>query len=267
MNEWQTAVLLFVILMASAGAAVLIRPLLSERHRSRDTIELVQLVVTMMVTFAALVLGLLTSSAKSSFDTVETDIRGYAVELIQLNRCLREYGPETEPTRALLRVYTAAAIATTWTTEPPPPGDYYPTTLPVSRFGSRIESSALATVLEQIEFSVRRLNPADPVQRSLAAKCVSVFDALLQQRWKVIQEAHPSIAQPFYVVLVFWLGVVFLSFGLTTPRNALAFTILALGAVSIASVVFVILELDTPFGGFIAVPSEPLRDALVHMSG
>jgi len=36
--------------------------------------------------------------------------------------------------------------------------------------------------------------------------------------------------------------------------------------VSIASVVFVILELDSPFGGYLAVSSEPLRDALAHIS-
>jgi len=266
MNELESSLLLFAILMACAGAAVLIRPLLSERHRSRETIELLQLVVTMMVTFAALVLGLLTSSAKSSFDTVEADIRGFAVELIEFNRCLREYGPDTGSDRALLRVYTAAAIATTWTDEIPPSGDFYPKMLPKKPLNSGIESTDLTRMLAQIEFSLRRLDPPDTVHRSLAADCVSTFDRLSQQRWKLIEEAHPSIANPFYIVLVFWLGVVFLSFGLTAPRNALSLTILALGAVSIASVVFVILELDSPFGGYLAVSSEPLRDALAHIS-
>ena len=74
------------------------------------------------MTFAALVLGLLTGSVKSSFDKVGNDLRGLAVQLIQLDRSLREWGTETQPTRDLLRAYTAAAIATTWTREPKPPG-------------------------------------------------------------------------------------------------------------------------------------------------
>ncbi len=103
------AAIVLVILLGCSTLALLIRPLLSERHRSREA-EFVQLVLAMVVTFVALVLGLLTSSVKSSFDRVGNDRRGLA---IQLDRSLREWGAETQPTRELLRTYTAASIATT----------------------------------------------------------------------------------------------------------------------------------------------------------
>jgi hypothetical protein len=71
---------------------------------------------------------------------------------------------------------------------------------------------------------------------------------------------------PFYLVLVFWLAVAFASFGLSAPRNMIAFVMLGLGAVSIASAIFVIVDLDTPFTGLFSVSSQPLRHALAHLS-
>src|SRR5215470_5863991 len=120
------AAIVLVILLGGSALGLLIRPLLSERHRSREVIEFVQLVVAMLMTFVALVLGLLTSSVKSSFDKVGNDLKALAIQVIQLDRSLRVWGPDTQPTRDLLRAYTAAAIATTWLREPKPPGDYYP---------------------------------------------------------------------------------------------------------------------------------------------
>jgi len=88
----------------------------------------------------------------------------------------------------------------------------------------------------------------------------------MHTRWKLVEEAGSSISVPFYVVLVFWLAIVFGSFGLTAPRNALSYTVMMLAGLSIASAIFVILELDTPFEGLFTVSSQPLRDALTYLS-
>ncbi len=126
MSELSDAAILLLILLAGSALGVFMRPFLSERHRSAETTDLIRLVVTMLVTFAALVLGLLTTSVKASFDNVDNDLRSFAINIIQLDRSLRQYGSEADRARAVLRSYTAAAIASTWTTEPKPPGDYYP---------------------------------------------------------------------------------------------------------------------------------------------
>ena len=77
---------------------------------------------------------------------------------------------------------------------------------------------------------------------------------------------HLDLNAFFYVVLVFWLAVVFASFGLNAPRNLLSYITIALGGLSIASALFVILELDTPFEGLFTVSSRPMRDALTYLS-
>jgi len=265
MTEFWDAGLVLVILLGSSALGLYVRPLLSERHRSREVIEFVQLVVAMVMTFAALVLGLLTSSVKSSFDKVGNDLRTVAVELIQLDRSLREWGTETRPARELLRTYTAAAIATTWTGEPKPPGDYYPTEVP-TKSGWYLESSVMSDMLEHIEREIRELEPHDAMHRRLSVTCIAQFERLMQTRWRIIEETGSSISPPFYVVLVFWLTVVFASFGLNAPRNVLSYTVIALGGLAIASAIFVILDMDSPFGGLFVVSSQPMRDALAQLS-
>src|SRR5580698_9903896 len=125
MTELESASVVFLILLGATGIGVIVRPLLPEEHKATDTLQVLQLVVGMLVTFAALVLGLLTASAKTVFDTNTDDIRGYATQLIQLDDTLRQYGVAADAPRQLLRAYTAAAIASTWPNERPPPGNYY----------------------------------------------------------------------------------------------------------------------------------------------
>jgi hypothetical protein len=266
MTELGDAAILLLFLLGGSGLGMFVRPFLSERHRSRETTDLIQLVMTMLVTFAALVLGLLTSSVKASFDTVENDFRSVSIQLIQLDRSLRQYGSDADPARALLRRYTAARIAATWADEPKPPGNYYPAQTPLPASGASIDSAGFGDMLARVETDIRTLHPDDPMQRRLLQTCINQFELLMRARWKLIEEGHSSISMPFYIVLTFWLVIIFAGFGLSAPRNILSSITILLGALSIASVMLVILDLDTPFTGTFTVSSEPLREALAQLS-
>jgi Protein of unknown function (DUF4239) len=263
MDELADSAVLLLLLIGGSVFGVMVRPFLSERHRSRETTDLIQLVVTMLMTFAALVLGLLTNSVKVAFDGIDNDLRSFAVELIQLDRSLRQYGGEADAARALLRAYTAARIASTWQDEPKPPGDY--DLKIVSAPSDTVESAGLGDMLARLEVDLRGLKPDDGMRRRLALTALSQYEHLMRTRWKLIEEAHSSISTPFFVVLSFWLVIVFSSFGLSAPRNLLSYMAILLGALSIASVIFVILDLDTPFSGVFMVSSRPMHDALTEM--
>ncbi|TAL97053.1 MAG: DUF4239 domain-containing protein [Paraburkholderia sp.] len=263
MTEVESGLVVFVVLLVATGGGVLVRPLLPEEHKAHETVQLIQLVIGMLVTFAALVLGLMTASAKTSFDTVANDFRAYAADLIQLDVKLRDYGPDASKARTLLRAYTAEAIATTWPEETPPPGDYYQKNFPHDP--RNLENRRLGHMLDLAESEIRGLNPSDTAHRVLAAEALDRFTVLSNARWKLIEESHSSISDPFFLTLTFWLSVIFLSFGLIAPRNALALVTITLGALSIASAIYGIVDLDTPFTGPIVVPSQPMRDALAHL--
>jgi hypothetical protein len=81
----------------------------------------------------------------------------------------------------------------------------------------------------------------------------------------VIEDTRSVLFEPFYQVLVFWLMIIFGCFGLVAPRNSLAVTTIVLCAVSLSSVIFVILDLSTPYEGLFAIPSTAMRSALDAM--
>ncbi|MBB5441575.1 MULTISPECIES: hypothetical protein [unclassified Paraburkholderia] len=263
MSEIGSAVLVFALLLIATGLGVGVRPLLPEEHKAHETVQLVQLVIGMLVTFAALVLGLMTASAKASFDTASNDMRSYAAELIEFDATLRELGSAADESRRLLRQYTAAAIASTWPHEPAPSGDY-PHDLGPPDNPQQLENVRLGDMLTTVGRQLRQLR-TDALQQRALDDALTQYRRVIDARWKIIEEAHSSISQPFFKTLTFWLGVIFLSFGLIAPRNALALVTISLGAVSIASAVYVIVDLDTPFTGPIVISSLPLRDTLEHL--
>lgn len=265
MVEFWVSVLLLALLLAASTLGFAAQRRLREHHRARDAIDSVRLVITMLVTFAALVLGLLTSSAKTSFDAESGELRAYAIGLIRLDVSLRAYGSDTDRARAQLRAYTAAAIASTWPDETAPPGSYYPRHVNPVREGS-LESRGLGAMLERIAREIEELTPRDAYHATVYADMHGHLTRVLQTRWQLVEQDRSSISTSFLMVLMFWLIVIFLIFGLSSPRNGLIYVVIFLSALSVSSALFMILELETPLSGWLVIPSAPLRDALAHQS-
>ena len=254
--------LMFFVLCASAAVGFIVNGRLHERHRTPDSIDLVHLAIALLVTFTSIVLGLLTSSVKSGFENAYQLGGIYAGELAQLDRCLRDYGPETAATRTQLRSYVAAAIASTWPDEAAPQGVAYPNTPDMRGIG---EDLTLGDLLDDVGLAVRRLEPTDAFHRAQASACASDYADVVKSRWGVIESVHGAISPPFYWVLVFWLTIVFASFGIRAPPNALNVIVIVMCAVSVSSAIFVIHDLDIPYGGVFGVPSDSMRHALADM--
>ena len=262
MMEFASALAVFALLGASSLGGLYVQGRLRAEHRSRETIELLQLVIGMLVTFSALVLGLLTNSAEITYEKARQDRAQYAIELAQLDLCLRNYGTKAEPARANLHSYTAAVIASTWPAEAPPSGVRYPDTAGMPRTG---EDPVLARLMNRIGLDIHRLNPPDTFEAGLAESCLENYRSVLHARAAVVEDTDRRISTPFYRVLVFWLMIVFASFGLCTPRNRLALIVIVLAAVSVGTALFVISDLFRPYRGMFAISSDTMRAALAHM--
>jgi hypothetical protein len=70
---------------------------------------------------------------------------------------------------------------------------------------------------------------------------------------------------PLLSVLVLWLTLIFISFGLFAPFNATVVASLFVSALSVSGAVFLILEMYSPYDGLIQISSAPLRAALAHL--
>ncbi|WP_245872417.1 bestrophin-like domain [Brucella pituitosa] len=224
--------------------------------------DFLRIVTALLVTFVALVLSLLLASELTSYNTSSHDRNHYAANLTQLDGCMRDFGPELSEQRQQLHGYTAAVIASTWPEEPRPTEVNYPDT---SQFPLVGEAPVLTGVMNGIGIALAALQPQDPLHQALATRCKDIFANVTAARWTVIEDTQGSLSEPFAGVLMFWLTMMFLSFGLQAPRNSLSFCIVAIAIASVISVVFVILDLDLPYGGIFGISSHSMRFALADM--
>jgi hypothetical protein len=262
MRDFGASLLLLIVLGGSSAIGFYINSLLPETHRSRESIELVQLANSLLVTFSAIVLGLLTTSVKTGFDAAYAARGSYAGQLAQFDRCLRDYGPETQLMRPQLQTYVAAAIASTWPSEPPPVVAALPDISDMPRTG---ESPILANLIDLVGLELHSLQPTDSLHTNLLTACSDQYGELLKRRWTVIEGVHPSISLPFYWVLTFWLVILFGSLGLRAPPNSMSITVIVLSAISVTLAFFVILDMDVPYGGLFGIPSTAMRNAFADM--
>ena len=236
---------------------------LPDRHRSRETVEALRLVLSMLVTFSAIVLGLLTSTSKTHFDAIEASLQTFGVDLISVDQRLRDFGPGADDDRARLRAYAAAAVADTWPEERPPAGTY--PRHPARMQGNTEESLQLGDMLLQVDRALGRLTPANPGQQELKPELETRMDQTLQQRWMLLAAAHPSTTWPFLFVMTLWLMLVFVMFGLSSPANPVVYAAIGATALSVSAAMWLIVELNSPLSGWLKVSSTPLREAVAHM--
>ena len=88
---------------------------------------------------------------------------------------------------------------------------------------------------------------------------------LSQTRWLLIEQQQNQLPFPLLLVLVFWLTLLFVSFGLSArlmppPSRCCAWAC----AVSVA--IFLVIELNQPLEGFIKISNAPLRNALQYLN-
>jgi hypothetical protein len=119
--------------------------------------------------------------------------------------------------------------------------------------------------VEGVQGLLRILTPQTEGQRQLLAQAQQVAGDMSQTRWLLMEEAQNELPLPLLVILIGWLTVFFVSFGLFAPRNATVITVLFVCACSMAAALFLILELNRPLDGFIKVSNAPLRNALEHL--
>jgi len=241
MSSLTVGSLIFGCVFGGALLGMLLRALLPEHHFSADSKEVVKLGTGLIGTMAALVLGLLVASAKSSYDNEKSELTDMSASVLLLDRVLAHYGPEATESRALLRGVVKGAVERLWAQGHLPP------------------SQAADTLYDRMH----QLAPANETQRALLAEAQSSYMGLGRMRMLLLlEQGDSSISTPFLVIVVFWLTIIFVSFGLLAPRKATVIAALLICALSVSIAMFLILELDSPFHGLIQLSSAPLRNAL-----
>jgi hypothetical protein len=241
-----------IVLSCVFGGGLLglfLRNALPSHHLNSESKDLIKMGTGLVGTMTALLLGLLVASAKSAYDTEQSELTQMSAKVIFLDRVLANYGPEAAESRQVLHNTLARAIDRMWPNE--------------SAGVAQLDPSA--TGREELFISLQQMAPQNDMQRFLKSQALAITSDLGQTRWLLFEQTGVSISVPFLSMVVLWLTVIFVSFGLFAPANTTTVTALFMCAISVSSALFLVLELSHPFVGVIKISSAPMRGVLEHL--
>jgi hypothetical protein len=251
MSSLVIAALVFAFTFGGAIVGIFLHVRLPEHHRNDNSKEVIKLVMGLIATVSALVLGLLISTAKSSYDAQQAEVQQLGIHLFQLDRILMRFGPDATEARELLRRIVATDIARSWPAQ--------------SGVTATLEPIQAQKAAEELFERVASLPAKTDAQRVDQNRALQLLVSLWETHRILDEQAGGSLSWPFLVVLVFWLTALFVGFGLFTRFNATVTAALLVGALSVAGAVFLILEMNQPYRGIMQISSTPIRNALTQM--
>ncbi len=252
MGDAAVGLVVALCVFLGAMAGMQFSRFLPPRHRTKDTRDAIRLAIGMISILAALVLGLLTASAKRTFDDAEHNIAAYATDIVLLDRMLAHFGPPAAPIRKTLLQYTAGSVHRTWpetsSTEPLP-----------------LEDKSAGALLDDMAHQILLLKPLDDDQRWTRSQALEISARMMHTRGTILMNERGTISPILLTVMAAWITVIFAGYGLNAPRNALVVTAFLVCSLSIGAAIFLILDMDGPFQGSIMVSGASLKSALAHL--
>lgn len=248
MRSVLVPLLIFCVVYGGAVFGVFLQQRLPEHHRSSHSKEAVQLVMGLVATMAALVLSLLISSSHTFLETQQEDVQKLAADVILLDQALGHYGPEAEAIRSGFRddVVSAARAMS-----------------PNEGLGSaNIAVVGTANQKKHLLAQVLALDPKTASQRFDQSKALDLMSEIATTRLLIHEQASASVPAALIIVLVLWLTLLFVGFGLFASVNGTVLVAIGFGAVSVAAAIFLIVDMSHPYQGLIHVSGAAIQSAL-----
>ena len=236
----------FVAIAAGIAFGMLLRRRLDGK-RLEAAKEVVRLGASFLATLSAVLISLMIASAKSSYDTQDSHFRQLAAYLVETDRLLSQYGPDSKQVRLLMRQAMPAAIDRIWREK---------------RAGLQDSAFTSASLAEQLNGAIAALTPADDAQRALKLRIELAGAEIARTRLLMFSDGEPAILTPFLSILMVWLAVVFASYSLLVEPGRIVIVALLVFALLISSALFLVADLSQPFVGLMQIPKEQLRQTL-----
>ncbi len=243
-----TALTAFVFVFGGALVGMRLRAFLPEHHLNAESKYIVKLGIGLVGTMVALLLGLLIASARDFYDGQRKELAQLSAKIVVLDRILARYGPEAQEARSKLREAVVQGFEDRAITGQPMD----------SQLTSR---SSTAEVYDRI----LGLTPQDDFHREVKTQALRIGLEIGNLRWTMFAERNTAISVPMLVTVIFWLTIIFVSFGLFAPPNATVIVTLALCSIAVSIAIFLILELYTPYEGWIQLSLAPVRSILEQL--
>jgi hypothetical protein len=250
----NTEIISLIIFGCVAGAVLIGRTLarlLPEDNLSADTKETVKLAMGLLATMSALLLGLLVASAKGSYDKARSDVIQMAAKVVFLDRVLAGYGPETAETRAQLRDAVEELAHRS---------------MQLPQANRRFILAPNTQSGNAIYLAIQHLTPHDDMHQSCrcyrvargkqAKTCKDHYKPAYQHTQQRLRNGRDRFCDKQGAKLA----------QLHRECRRLGLEVALQSALSAAAAIFLILELDRPFGGVLGISKEPMLNVLSELT-
>ena len=250
-------VALAALLVLAAGLLGLnLRHRLPDEHGPDRARDMIGAMTGLLGLLLALVLGTLVGSSYTVYATQKSELEMMAAKSLQLDEALAVFGPEADPGRAGLRQAIEESYRKIWGELN---ADLSVLSLKAAVAGSR--------TLDEFLLS---LNPKTDAQRQLLTNANIAAGLINQTRFLMIFQLATAVSWPMMAIVTVWSMLLFCGYGLISTVNRTSIAALCLGALSVASAMFLILELSHPYSGFFQISPkgiELLVDVIDAKSG
>ena len=237
----------FGLILVSIGGGLFLRYKLPDSHLSGDSKDVIRLATALIGTMAAVVVALLFSSTRSTYEATNSQVARLTAGVVELDQLLKEYGgPESLELRGALRNDTASTVSAIWRGDAP------------------VTAQLLRPVTQEdtVLYKLRQLEPKTPVQTAIKARALAVSNDIEQTRLILLAQPPDTLSRPFITVLVLWLCFIFASFSMSSKANPTLVAVLLICGFTASTAVYLILELGQPFDGLLQLSNRALRHAL-----
>jgi hypothetical protein len=248
-NSLAIALVVTGVIAGGGLVGLALQRLLPERYtidRARDMIGGVLGQLTLLL---VLVNGLLIWTAYGVYSTQQTELQTMAARALEFDLEMRQYGPEANQARDILRTDLVWAHEQFW-------GDDLSRTAAYE--ASYKAMGSMNTFLDGLE-------PKTGAQTNLLAAARSNYAFIGEQRLLMSLQAATPVPWPLIYAVTFWSCLMFLSMGLLSKLGPMSVAMLVLGSASIGLAIFLILEFSMPYTGSIRVSPAPLEGAILAL--
>jgi hypothetical protein len=249
MNPDILALIVAPLIFACGLLGLSIRAWEPPNDTTDDTRDLINRTTGLVATLSALALGLLVSSANTFYNNQKTALEVVSAKTVQLDRLLGRIGPQTAPSREILKGVLQESYDRAW-------GSHrYSASLP--------PADLTGATMDRLYLSLTTLRDASPPDETyLLNRACDLVATIEDQRMQIALQVRNAIVWPLLVMLITWTSLLFFGFGVVGRLNLTSVLVMAVGAFAVGSAVFMIVELSAPYRGLLRIEPTPVLDAI-----
>jgi hypothetical protein len=249
MNSDHVSLIALIVIFGGGILGIVLRRVLPEEHFVPASETVIKLVTGFVMTMTGIILGMLVSSAKASYDGQKLLVAQMSSDVILLDRSLAVYGSETDTIRIQGREALEAASDRVWPSTTSTQITLHP-----------------ENAMDRAEAELSALEPKTSSQAYAKTHSMVLINELQKSSWLLfVQSDTNKLSMPLLVVLISWVVAIFISFGLYAPPNPTVIATILLGALAVSAAIFIIVEMYSPFSGMMKISSAPIREAIAQL--